>query len=124
MGLACPHMSNTRPRPPDERLEYPAVDYASVPYDTAAILYGLDRMTQILERIEERLGVDVTPSPVYLSRGRAAAMLDVSLESFERHVQPFLGTKRIGRLRLVRADDLYRWAARGVDRPERRTPRG
>ena len=44
-----------------------------------------------------------------LSRAEAAASIGVSLDSFERHVQPELRLIRRGRLRLVPVRELERW---------------
>ena len=54
----------------------------------------------------------VAPVPrVALSREEAAAALGISLDSFERHVQPDIRFIRRGRLRLVPVAELERWAA-------------
>lgn len=45
-----------------------------------------------------------------LSREDAAASLGMSLDSFERHVQPDLRLIRRGRMRLVPVVELERWA--------------
>jgi hypothetical protein len=47
---------------------------------------------------------------VALSRQEAAASLGMSLDSFERHVQPELRLIRRGKLRLVPVAELERWA--------------
>ena len=47
---------------------------------------------------------------VALKREEAAASLGMSLDSFERHVQPSLRIIRRGRLRLVPVSELERWA--------------
>lgn len=44
-----------------------------------------------------------------LSRPEAAAALGISLDSFERYVQPELKLVRRGRLRLVAVRELERW---------------
>ena len=44
-----------------------------------------------------------------LTRAEAAASLGVSLDSFERHVQPELRVIRRGRLRLIPVAELERW---------------
>jgi excisionase family DNA binding protein len=44
-----------------------------------------------------------------LSRAEAAASLGMSLDSFERYVQPELRLVRCGRLRLVPVHELERW---------------
>jgi hypothetical protein len=47
---------------------------------------------------------------IALTREEAAAALGMSLDSFERHVQPDLRLIRRGRLRLVAVRELERWA--------------
>ena len=47
---------------------------------------------------------------VALTREEAAASLGISLDSFERYVQPELGLIRRGRLVLVPVAELFRWA--------------
>lgn len=47
---------------------------------------------------------------VALTREEAAAALGMSLDSFERHVQPDLRLIRRGKLRLVAVAELERWA--------------
>jgi hypothetical protein len=56
-------------------------------------------------------GVVTAPVPrVALMREEAAASLGISLDSFERHVQPDIRMIRCGRLRLVPVAELARWA--------------
>jgi excisionase family DNA binding protein len=45
-----------------------------------------------------------------LTRAEAAESLSMSLDHFERHVQPHLRIVRSGRLRLVPASEPERWA--------------
>ncbi len=53
----------------------------------------------------------IAPVPrVTLTRTEAAAALGMSLDSFERHVQPELRLIRRGKLRLVALSELHRWA--------------
>ena len=55
------------------------------------------------------------PSPaarLALTRSEAAAAIGVSLDSFERYVQPELRLVRRGRLRLVPVVELERWLVR------------
>ena len=47
---------------------------------------------------------------VALSRQEAALSLGMSLDSFERHVQPELKLIRKGKLRLIPLVELQRWA--------------
>lgn len=54
-------------------------------------------------------GVVVHIDPVLVDRTTAAAMMGMSLDSFERYVQPELRIVRRGRLRLVPVDELKRW---------------
>ena len=44
-----------------------------------------------------------------LTREEAAASLGMSLDSFERHVQPTIRLVRLGRLRLVPVSEMARW---------------
>ena len=44
-----------------------------------------------------------------LTRAEAARSLGMSLDSFERHVQPELRLVRMGKLRLVPIRELERW---------------
>jgi hypothetical protein len=58
-----------------------------------------------------------TPIPrVALTREEAAAALGMSLDSFERHVQPDLRLIRRGKLRLVPIRELERWADAAAER--------
>jgi len=52
---------------------------------------------------------------VALSRQEAAASLGMSLDSFERHVQPELRLIRRGKLRLIPLVELERWAIENAD---------
>jgi hypothetical protein len=53
---------------------------------------------------------DIAPVPrVALTREEAAAALGMSVDSFERHVQPTLRMCRLGRMRLVSIRELERW---------------
>jgi hypothetical protein len=59
------------------------------------------------------------PAPVpriVLSRPEAAASLSMSLDSFERYVQPDLKLIRRGKLRLVPVTELQRWAGENAER--------
>jgi hypothetical protein len=47
---------------------------------------------------------------VALTKVEAAAALGISIDSFERHVQPELRVIRRGRMRLVPVRELERWA--------------
>ena len=52
----------------------------------------------------------VGPVPrVALTREEAAAAIGMSLNSFERHVQPTMRLVRLGRMRLVPVSELQRW---------------
>ena len=48
---------------------------------------------------------------VALTRPEAAAALGMSVDSFERYVQPELRIIRRGRMRLIPVSELERWAA-------------
>jgi len=53
---------------------------------------------------------DTAPIPrLALTREEAALSLGMSLDSFERHVQPTLCMVRLGRMRLVPVSELNRW---------------
>jgi hypothetical protein len=53
---------------------------------------------------------ETAPIPrLALCREEAAASLGMSLDSFERHVQPTLRLVRLGRMRLVPVRELERW---------------
>ena len=53
---------------------------------------------------------------IALTRDEAAAALGISLDSFERHVQPELRLIRRGKLRLVPVAELERWADGAAER--------
>jgi hypothetical protein len=60
---------------------------------------------------------EVAPIPrLALSREEAAAALGMSLNSFERHVQPTIRLVRLGRMRLVPVGELERWLAENAER--------
>lgn len=60
---------------------------------------------------------DIAPIPrLALSREEAAAALSMSLDSFERHVQPTLRLCRLGRMRLVPISELQRWLEDNAER--------
>ena len=51
-----------------------------------------------------------------LTREEAAAALGMSLDSFERHVQPTIGLVRLGRMRLVPVREIDRWLNEQAER--------
>lgn len=51
-----------------------------------------------------------------LSRAEAAEAIGMSLNSFERHVQPSLRMVRLGRMRLVPVSELQRWLDEHAER--------
>lgn len=60
---------------------------------------------------------EVAPIPrLALSREEAAAALGMSLNSFERHVQPTIRLVRLGRMRLVPVSELERWLGENASR--------
>ncbi len=59
---------------------------------------------------------------VALSRQEAAASLGMSLDSFERHVQPELRLIRRGKLRLIPLVELERWAIENAESIRGRRP--
>jgi len=59
----------------------------------------------------------IGPVPrVALTREEAAAALGMSVDSFERHVQPTLRIIRLGRMRLVPVSELERWVTEHAER--------
>jgi hypothetical protein len=52
---------------------------------------------------------------IALSRAEAAESLGMSLDSFERYVQPYVRLVRRGRMRLVPVKELERWAAENAE---------
>ena len=44
-----------------------------------------------------------------LTRAQAAESLSMSLDSFERYVQPYIRVVRRGKLRLVPVTEIHRW---------------
>ncbi len=60
---------------------------------------------------------DTAPVPrLGLTREEAAASLGMSLDSFERHVQPTLRLVRLGRMRVVPVGELRRWLEEHAER--------
>jgi hypothetical protein len=55
-------------------------------------------------------------APIAVSRADAAQALGMSLDSFERFVQPDIRIIRRGRLRLVPVSELQRWATENAER--------
>jgi excisionase family DNA binding protein len=53
---------------------------------------------------------------VALTREEAAASIGVSVDTFERYVQPELALVRVGRLRLIPLAELERWSGRHAER--------
>jgi hypothetical protein len=51
-----------------------------------------------------------------LPREQAASALSMSLDSFERYVQPSIRMLRLGRMRLVPVAELERWADETAER--------
>ena len=52
-----------------------------------------------------------------LTRAEAAEALGISLDSFERHVQPELRLIRRGKLRLIPVREIERWIGENVETP-------
>jgi hypothetical protein len=55
------------------------------------------------------MSLQLAMRPVALSKPEAAAALSMSIDSFERYVQPDLKVIRRGRLRLFAVAELERW---------------
>jgi hypothetical protein len=63
------------------------------------------------------MGNQLAPIPrLALTREEAAAAIGMSVDSFERHVQPTLRLVRRGRLRLVPVGELERWLSENAER--------
>lgn len=60
--------------------------------------------------------VHIAIAPIALTKPQAAAALGVSVDSFERHIQPDLRVIRRGRLRLFPRAELERWANENAER--------
>jgi hypothetical protein len=65
--------------------------------------------------VSERPALGPVPR-LALSREEAAAALGMSLDSFERHVQPTLRLVRLGRMRLVPVREIERWLEENAER--------
>jgi hypothetical protein len=65
--------------------------------------------------VSERRALGPIPR-LALSREEAAAALGMSLDSFERHVQPTLRLVRLGRMRLVPVREIERWLEENAGR--------
>jgi excisionase family DNA binding protein len=60
---------------------------------------------------------ELAPIPrLALTREEAAASLAMSLDSFERHVQPTIRMVRLGRMRLIYVADLEVWLEEHAER--------
>jgi hypothetical protein len=60
---------------------------------------------------------ELAPIPrIALTRDEAATSLGMSLDSFERHVQPTIRLVRLGRMRLVPVAELSRWIDENAER--------
>jgi hypothetical protein len=60
---------------------------------------------------------ELAPIPrLALSREEAAAAIGMSLDSWERHVQPSIRMCRLGRMRLVPVGELTRWLDENAER--------
>jgi hypothetical protein len=60
---------------------------------------------------------ELAPIPrLALTREEAAAAIGMSLDSFERHVQPTIRLVRRGRLRRVPVGELDRWLSENAER--------
>ena len=76
-----------------------------------------------VEALAAALLAHASSAPRYtLTREEAARSLGVSVDSFERHIQPELQLIRRGRMRLVPVAELERWVSENAARtlPERR----
>ena len=62
------------------------------------------------------VGARRRPVTLALSKPDAAAALGISINSFERHVQPHLPVVRLGKLRLFPVEELERWLRENSER--------
>jgi excisionase family DNA binding protein len=63
------------------------------------------------------MSAELAPIPrLALTREEAAAALGMSVDSFERHVQPTIRLVRLGRMRLVPVHELERWLEENAER--------
>jgi hypothetical protein len=60
--------------------------------------------------------VTIAIAPLALSKPDAAAVLGMSVDSFERYVMPYVRCVRRGRLRLYPVEELRRWADENAER--------
>lgn len=58
----------------------------------------------------------ISTRPVCVTKQQAAELLGVSIDSFERHIQPDLPVIRRGRVRLFAMAELERWAIEAGER--------
>jgi hypothetical protein len=58
----------------------------------------------------------VTTTPIAVTREVGARMLGMSVDSFEKFVQPEVKLIRKGKLRLVPVDELRKWAETNAER--------
>jgi hypothetical protein len=59
---------------------------------------------------------------IALTRGEAATALGMSIDSFERYVQPHVRLIRRGKLRLIPVAELEKWANENAERVLEGTP--
>jgi hypothetical protein len=60
--------------------------------------------------------ITISTPPIAVSRETAAEMVGMSIDSFERYVQPEVKIIRRGKLRLVPVEELRRWAESNAER--------
>jgi hypothetical protein len=58
----------------------------------------------------------ISTPPIAVTREKAAEMVGMSVDSFERYVQPEIRLIRKGKLRLVPVDELRRWCEANAER--------
>jgi hypothetical protein len=76
---------------------------------------GTTRAASTRPRSQPRSGGTSAPR-LALTRAEAANAIGMSLNSFERHVQPELRIVRRGRMRLIPVAELDRWLERNAAR--------
>jgi hypothetical protein len=60
--------------------------------------------------------ITISTPPIAVAREVAAEMVGMSVDSFERYVQPEVKLIRKGKLRLVPVEELRRWAEANAER--------
>ncbi len=62
------------------------------------------------------MNLTISTRPVAVTKPQAAELLGVSVDTFERHIQPDLLVIRRGRVRLFAVAEIERWAIEAGER--------